>query len=150
VFVIVPDPVGAGYVESLARPGENATGFSMFEYGIAGKWLELLKQIAPIVTRVLHVIRLLLTGSPRRLATFMPTGLPVAPRGKDCDSSTKRLPLAAAIHARAAPAKNSNAATERRTSRCIRPPKSALLPAVPAQALRPSFFRLFQFFDQTG
>jgi len=38
VFVIVPDPVGAGYVESLARPGGNATGFSMFEYGIAGKW----------------------------------------------------------------------------------------------------------------
>ena len=52
VFVIVPDPVGAGYVESLARPGGNATGFSMFEYGIAGKWSELLKQMAPGVTRV--------------------------------------------------------------------------------------------------
>jgi putative tryptophan/tyrosine transport system substrate-binding protein len=52
VFVIVPDPVGAGYVENLARPGRNATGFSMFEYGIAGKWLELLKQITPAVTRV--------------------------------------------------------------------------------------------------
>ena len=52
VFVIVPDPVGAGFVESLARPGGNATGFLMFEYGITGKWVELLKQIAPGVTRV--------------------------------------------------------------------------------------------------
>jgi putative tryptophan/tyrosine transport system substrate-binding protein len=53
VFVSVPDPVGAGYVNSLARPGGgNATGFSLYEYGISGKWLELLKQIAPGVTRV--------------------------------------------------------------------------------------------------
>jgi ABC-type uncharacterized transport system substrate-binding protein len=51
VFVIVPDPVGAGFVASLARPGGNATGFTMFEYGISAKWLELLKQIAPGVTR---------------------------------------------------------------------------------------------------
>jgi putative ABC transport system substrate-binding protein len=52
VFVLVIDPVGAGFVESLARPGGNATGFLMFEYGLSGKWLELLKQIAPGVTRV--------------------------------------------------------------------------------------------------
>jgi putative ABC transport system substrate-binding protein len=52
VFVIVPDPVGAGYVNSLARPGGNATGFSTFEYSIGGKWLDLLKQIAPGITRV--------------------------------------------------------------------------------------------------
>ena len=52
VFVIVPDPVGAGYVNSLARPGGNVTGFSLFEYSIGGKWLDLLKQIAPGVTRV--------------------------------------------------------------------------------------------------
>jgi putative ABC transport system substrate-binding protein len=52
VFVIVIDPVGAGFVASLARPGGNATGFLMFEYGLSGKWLELLKQIAPRVTRV--------------------------------------------------------------------------------------------------
>ena len=52
VFVIVPDPVGAGYVNSLARPGGNATGFSLYEYGIGAKRLELLKQIAPGVTRV--------------------------------------------------------------------------------------------------
>ena len=52
VFTIVADPVGAGYVQSLARPGGNATGFSNFEYAIGGKWLELLKEIAPGVTRV--------------------------------------------------------------------------------------------------
>ena len=52
VFTIVIDPVGAGYVNSLARPGGNATGFMNFEYSISGKWLELLKQIAPGVTRV--------------------------------------------------------------------------------------------------
>jgi putative ABC transport system substrate-binding protein len=51
VFAVVADPVGAGYVNSLARPGGNATGFSTFEYGISGKWLELLKQIAPGVNR---------------------------------------------------------------------------------------------------
>ena len=52
VFTIVIDPVGSGFVASLARPGGNATGFLMFEYGLSGKWLELLKQIAPGVTRV--------------------------------------------------------------------------------------------------
>jgi putative ABC transport system substrate-binding protein len=47
VFTQLTDPVGAGIVESLGRPGGNATGFTNFEYGISGKWLELLKQIAP-------------------------------------------------------------------------------------------------------
>jgi putative ABC transport system substrate-binding protein len=51
VFVQVTDPVGAGMVESLARPGGNATGFTLFEYSVSRKWLELLKQIAPAVTR---------------------------------------------------------------------------------------------------
>ena len=51
VFVVVIDPVGAGFVTSLARPGGNATGFTLFEYGLSGKWLELLKEIAPGVTR---------------------------------------------------------------------------------------------------
>ena len=51
VFVLVIDPVGAGFVASLARPGGNATGFTIFEYGMSGKWLELLKEIAPGVTR---------------------------------------------------------------------------------------------------
>ncbi len=51
VFVSVVDPVGSGLVESLARPGGNTTGFTLFEFGISGKWLELLKEIAPRVTR---------------------------------------------------------------------------------------------------
>jgi putative ABC transport system substrate-binding protein len=50
VFAIVPDPVGSGYVTSLSHPGGNATGFMMFEYNLTGKWLELLKEIAPGVT----------------------------------------------------------------------------------------------------
>jgi putative tryptophan/tyrosine transport system substrate-binding protein len=52
VFVNVIDPVSGGFVESLARPGGNTTGFLLFEFGISGKWLELLKEIAPRVTRV--------------------------------------------------------------------------------------------------
>ena len=51
VFAVVIDPVGAGYVKSLSRPGGNVTGFMMFEYSLSGKWPELLKQIAPGVTR---------------------------------------------------------------------------------------------------
>jgi ABC-type uncharacterized transport system substrate-binding protein len=51
VFVTIVDPVGAGFVESLAHPGGNITGFSLFEYSLSGKWLELLKEIAPGVTR---------------------------------------------------------------------------------------------------
>src|SRR5439155_6512793 len=51
VFAVVADPVGAGYVDSLARPGGNANGFTNFEYSLAGKWLELLKDVAPGVTR---------------------------------------------------------------------------------------------------
>jgi putative ABC transport system substrate-binding protein len=52
VFVLVADPVGGGFVTSLARPGGNVTGFTQFEYNISGKWLELLKEIAPSVKRV--------------------------------------------------------------------------------------------------
>ncbi|MEA2891767.1 MAG: hypothetical protein QOI05_2560 [Bradyrhizobium sp.] len=52
VFMTVLDPVGAGFVDSLAQPGGNATGFIAFEYGLSGKWLELLKQIVPSLTRV--------------------------------------------------------------------------------------------------
>jgi putative ABC transport system substrate-binding protein len=51
VFANVTDPVGAGIVANLARPGGNATGFTTFEYGICAKWLELLKEIAPHMTR---------------------------------------------------------------------------------------------------
>jgi putative ABC transport system substrate-binding protein len=52
VFAIVADPVGAGFVDSLARPGGNATGFTPFAYDIGGKWLELLKEMRPVITRV--------------------------------------------------------------------------------------------------
>ncbi|MGA7209429.1 MAG: ABC transporter substrate-binding protein, partial [Pseudolabrys sp.] len=51
IFTIVPDPVGSGFVDSLSQPGGNASGFMQFEYSLSGKWLELLKQIAPNVTR---------------------------------------------------------------------------------------------------
>ena len=53
VFTIVIDPVGAGYVDNLARPGGNATGFTIYEYSMSGKWLELLKAIAPGLTRAM-------------------------------------------------------------------------------------------------
>jgi putative tryptophan/tyrosine transport system substrate-binding protein len=67
IFAVVADPVGAGFVDSLARPGRNATGFMAFEYGISGKWLELLKQIAPSLTRAV-VIRD--AGTPTGVAQF--------------------------------------------------------------------------------
>ena len=53
VFTIVPDPVGSGFVDSLSQPGRNATGFMQFEYGFTGKWLELLKEIAPNLSRAI-------------------------------------------------------------------------------------------------
>src|SRR5437868_6951451 len=53
VFVNVPDPVGAGFVQNMAHPGGNTTGFSNFEYSMSGKWAELLKQTAPRITRAL-------------------------------------------------------------------------------------------------
>jgi putative tryptophan/tyrosine transport system substrate-binding protein len=62
VFVHVPDPVGAGFVASIARPGGNATGFSLFEYATSGKWLELLKEVAPGVTRVAVIRDSAITG----------------------------------------------------------------------------------------
>ena len=52
VFVSVADPIAGGFIDSLARPGGNATGFTSYDYGMSGKWLELLKQIAPQVVRV--------------------------------------------------------------------------------------------------
>jgi putative ABC transport system substrate-binding protein len=67
VFVNVIDPVGSGFVDSLARPGGNTTGFLLFEYSLSGKWLELLKQIAPNVTRA-AVFRD--TGNPSGNAQF--------------------------------------------------------------------------------
>ena len=68
VFVTVIDPVGAGFVASLAQPGGNATGFTIYEYSMSGKWLELLKEIAPRVTRA-AVLRDPVRAGPRVRAT---------------------------------------------------------------------------------
>ena len=65
VFPVVGDPVAAGFVESLARPGGNATGFMSYEYSLSGKWLELLKQIAPGVMRVAVLRDPTITGRNR-------------------------------------------------------------------------------------
>jgi putative tryptophan/tyrosine transport system substrate-binding protein len=70
VFTIVADPVGAGFVESLARPGGNATGFTNFEYAIAGKWLELLKEIVPTVTRVAVLRDTAIAAGPGQLGAI--------------------------------------------------------------------------------
>jgi putative ABC transport system substrate-binding protein len=70
VFVIVPDPVGAGFVDSLARPGGNATGFLAYEYGVGAKWLELLKELAPSVTRVAVLRDAALASGPGQFAAI--------------------------------------------------------------------------------
>jgi len=80
VFAAVTDPVGAGFVEKLARPGGNATGFMIYEYSLSGKWLELLKQIAPSVTRV-AVIRN--PDNPAGIAVFGAIQLAAQPLGID-------------------------------------------------------------------
>ena len=70
VFVNVADPVGAGFVNSLSRPGGNATGFMQFEYSLSAKWLELLKQIAPGVTRAAVLRDPTLTSSTAQFAAI--------------------------------------------------------------------------------
>src|SRR5262249_46195749 len=70
VFTIVADPVGAGYVDSLARPGGNATGFTIYEYSISGKWLELLKEIAPRVTRAAVLRDPVIAAGPGQFAAI--------------------------------------------------------------------------------
>jgi len=70
VFVNVADPVGAGFVDSLGRPGGNATGFMQFEYSLSGKWLELLKQIAPNVTRAAVLLVPILTSGIGQFAVI--------------------------------------------------------------------------------
>jgi putative ABC transport system substrate-binding protein len=70
VFTIVADPVGAGYVDSLAHPGGNASGFTNFEYSIAGKWLELLKEIAPRVAQVAVLRDPTIAAGPGQLAAI--------------------------------------------------------------------------------
>jgi len=68
VFTLITDPVGAGYVDSLAHPGGNATGFTVFDYSIGGKWLELLKEIAPRVTRVAVLRELAVAAGPAQFS----------------------------------------------------------------------------------
>ena len=70
VFVSVADPVGGGFVDSLARPGGNATGFLQFEYSLAGKWLEVLKQIAPSVTRAAVLRDPAISSGPAQFAAI--------------------------------------------------------------------------------
>jgi putative tryptophan/tyrosine transport system substrate-binding protein len=74
VFVNVVDPVGAGFVDSLARPGGNVTGFTVFEYSIAGKWLELLKEIAPGLTRAAVIRDGALTSGTGQFAAIQALG----------------------------------------------------------------------------
>ena len=70
VFTAVADPVGAGYVDSLARPGGNTTGFTLYEYSISGKWLELLKDIAPRTTRVAVIRDPAIAAGPGQFAAI--------------------------------------------------------------------------------
>ena len=75
VFPIAGDPVGSGLVDSLARPGGNATGFSIYEFNLGGKWLELLKQIAPSLTRT-AVLRDTAQGSGTSMFAAVQTAAP--------------------------------------------------------------------------
>jgi putative ABC transport system substrate-binding protein len=83
VFATAADPVGAGFVESLSRPGGNITGFTIFEYAIGGKWLELLKEISPRVTRVAVLRDLAIAAGPGQfgaIQTAAPSfGMEVSP-----------------------------------------------------------------------
>ena len=88
VFPVVADPVGSGLVASLARPGGNATGFMTFEYGMSGKWLELLKEIVPGVTRV-AIIRDATMARDRPVRRHPGRGA-VAPRGRDPGRRARR------------------------------------------------------------
>ena len=85
VFASVIDPVGAGFVASLARPGGNITGFTVFEYGTSGKWVELLKQIAPGVTRAAVIRDPAITSGIGQFAAIQgaapPFGVEVSPVG---------------------------------------------------------------------
>lgn len=75
VFAVAADPVGSGYVNSLARPGGNATGFMQFEYSLSGKWVELLVQVAPQVKRV--VVLRDLAGGLAQFATIQSEATPL-------------------------------------------------------------------------
>jgi ABC-type uncharacterized transport system substrate-binding protein len=80
VFVLVPDPIGAGFVDSLARPGGNITGFSQWDYSIAAKWLALLKEIAPNTTRAAVLRVPAITAGIGHGPQFSPSRPPLASR----------------------------------------------------------------------
>jgi putative tryptophan/tyrosine transport system substrate-binding protein len=94
VFTQVTDPVGAGFVESLGRPGGNATGFINFEYGMSVKWLELLKEIAPRVSRVAVLRDPTQSGGPAQFAAIQGAapsfGVEVSPVGVRDGAEIKR------------------------------------------------------------
>jgi putative tryptophan/tyrosine transport system substrate-binding protein len=77
VFTTVADPVGAGYVDSLARPGGNATGFLLWDYSIAAKWLELLKEIAPHVTRAMVFRQSAIAAGPGQFGVIQAAAPPL-------------------------------------------------------------------------
>jgi putative ABC transport system substrate-binding protein len=90
VFVVVGDPIGQGFVSSLAHPGGNITGFSAFEFAISGKWLELIKEIAPDVRRVAFVFN---QQAGTYAEKFLQSIAPVAPSfGVDLAASPARDP----------------------------------------------------------
>ncbi len=95
VFPIIADPVAAGIVDSLARPGGNATGFMLFEYGISGKWLELLKQIAPGVNRVAVLLDPTIPTGPAQFGVIQTMasslGVEVSPLNKRDAGEIERL-----------------------------------------------------------
>jgi putative ABC transport system substrate-binding protein len=77
VFTLVADPVDAGYVNSLAHPGGNATGFTNFEYAMAGKWLELLKEVAPGVVRILVLRDPAIVAGPAQFSAIQSVAPPL-------------------------------------------------------------------------
>src|SRR5262245_6366433 len=102
VFAQVVDPVGSGFVETLARPGGNIIGFSVFEYGISGKWLELLKEIAPHVTRAAILRDVALASGSGQLGALQSVapGLGVELRPVDVGGDTAAIERAVVALAR--------------------------------------------------
>jgi len=86
VFALVVDPVGSGYVKSLSRPGGNVTGFMQFEYSLSGKWMGLLKELAPDVTRAAVLREQAATAWAVRAA-----GLGAAPATRSCKTSVSAV-----------------------------------------------------------
>jgi putative ABC transport system substrate-binding protein len=93
VFVLVIDPVGAGFVDSMSRPGGNTTGFTLFEYGLSGKWLEVLKEIAPRVRRAaVHGITPVVAGGQLGAIQAVAPSFEVSEPGRRADASEISAP----------------------------------------------------------